>query len=108
MVRNELENSSWHRPSGRCSRAENSGRTPGGSPVPQKILKLNAGPTGNTTSRVRAKPDYTFPKNSPVTLPSSLVGFEVISLVRDRFRRRNFIDPQFPNLDGLKRRRRLK
>src|SRR5665213_608637 len=49
MARDELENFLWHRPSGRCFRAENSSRIPGGSPAPRKILKLDADPTKSRT-----------------------------------------------------------
>src|SRR5665213_1225614 len=45
MVRDELENYSWRRPSRRCFRAENSNRTPGRSSVPRKNPRLNADPT---------------------------------------------------------------
>jgi len=46
---------SWRRPSGRCFRAENSSRRPGGSPVPRKILKLSADPTKSVRDSCRVR-----------------------------------------------------
>ena len=53
---------------GRCFRAENGGRTPGRSPAPRKILKLDADPTNHSCRRPTSVSRAPAPEAAPPAL----------------------------------------